>query len=269
MTAMANAQKCSQCGAELDPGLPRGLCGQCLISLGLASGLSESSLSVPRAESSDSSASPTLGRIGDYELIEEIARGGMGVVYKARQLSLGRIVAVKMILAGQFASEQIIKRFRGEVTAAALLQHPNIVAIHDVGIHDGQHFFSMDYIEGQNLSQLVANRPLPPAKAARYVRLIAEAIHYAHQQGILHRDLKPSNVLVDASDQPRITDFGLAKRFGVPPSGGQASGPAKAGTPNEPAEARKEGLEAEFKEAVDQTLDKIAATPLRFHPIRG
>jgi serine/threonine protein kinase len=150
---------------------------------------------------------------GDYELLEEIARGGMGVVYRARQPSLGRIVALKMILAGQFASKQIIQRFRGEVTAAALLQHPNIVAIHDVGIHEDQHYFSMDYVEGQNLSQLVGNRPLPPAKAARYVKLIAEAIHFAHEQGILHRDLKPSNVLVDASDQPRITDFGLAKRL--------------------------------------------------------
>jgi len=190
----------------------------------------------------------TARYFGDYELLEEIARGGMGVVYRARHLKLERVVAVKMILAGQFASKQIIQRFRGEVTAAALLQHPNIVAIHDVGIHDGQHYFSMDYVEGQSLSQLVGNRPLPSAKAARYVKLVAEAIHYAHQQGILHRDLKPSNVLVDASDQPRITDFGLAKRFGVPPlasakppaqpgSGGQASGPAKAGTPNEPAEA--------------------------------
>src|SRR5437667_8837981 len=95
----------------------------------------------------------------------------------------------------------------------------------------------MDHVEGQSPSRLVGTRPLPPAKAARYVKLVAEAIHFAHLQGILHRDLKPSNVLVDASDQPRITDFGLAKRFGVQPSGGQASGPAKAGTPNEPAEA--------------------------------
>jgi tetratricopeptide (TPR) repeat protein len=137
----------------------------------------------------------------------------MGVVYRARQTSLGRIVALKLLLAGQFASKHLIQRFRGEVTAAALLQHPNIVAIHEVGIHDGQHYFSMDYVDGKNLSQLVASSPLPSAKAAHYVKLVAEAIHYAHQQGILHRDLKPSNVLVDASDQPRITDFGLAKRL--------------------------------------------------------
>jgi hypothetical protein len=144
----------------------------------------------------------TARYFGDYELLEEIARGGMGVVYRARHLKLDRIVAVKMILAGQFATKQIIQRFRGEVTAAALLQHPNIVAIHDVGIHDGQHYFSMDYVEGQNLSQLVGTRPLPSAKAARYVKLIAEAIRYAHQQGILHRDLKPSNVLVDGRFRP-------------------------------------------------------------------
>src|SRR5881296_3332984 len=137
----------------------------------------------------------------------------MGVVYKARQKSLDRIVAVKRILAGQFAGKQMTQRFRGEAAAAGTLQHPNIVAIHEVGVHEGQHFFSMDYVEGQNLAQLVGNRPLPAAKAARYVKLIAEAIQYAHQQGILHRDLKPSNVLVDASDQPRITDFGLAKRL--------------------------------------------------------
>jgi WD40 repeat protein/tRNA A-37 threonylcarbamoyl transferase component Bud32 len=151
---------------------------------------------------------------GDYELLEEIAHGGMGVVYKARQKSLDRLVAVKMILAGQFAAKQFVQRFRAEAAAAAVLQHPNIVAIHEVGIHEGQHFFSMDYVEGQNLAHLVGQRPLPPTQAAKYVKLIAEAIHYAHEQGILHRDLKPSNVLIDsATDQPRITDFGLAKRL--------------------------------------------------------
>src|SRR5216117_459051 len=238
---MPALNSCARCGAELRPQNSEGLCTRCL----LESGLDEPVVALPgqpvlstesEPQSSNAEHRP-VRNFGDYELLEEIARGGMGVVYRARQLSLGRIVALKMILAGQFASQQIIQRFRGEVTAAALLQHPNIVAIHDVGIHDGQHYFSMDYVEGQNLSQLVGTRPLPPAKAARYVKLVAEAIHYAHQHGILHRDLKPSNVLVDASDQPRITDFGLAKRFGVPPSGGLASGPAKARTPNEPAEA--------------------------------
>src|SRR5204863_7868931 len=199
---------------------PRGLCTPCAVDRALA--MTHGNSLVQSVEATTAAGPPPLrpitediplGSFGEYELLEEIARGGMGVVYRARQLSLGRIVALKMILAGPFATQQIIQRFRGEVTAAALLQHPNIVAIHDVGIHDGQHYFSMDYVEGEDLSQLVGNRPLPPAKAARYVNVISEAIHYAHQQGILHRDLKPSNVLVDASDQPRITDFGLAKRL--------------------------------------------------------
>jgi serine/threonine protein kinase len=219
-------KSCARCGAELRAHDAGGLCVRCL----LESGLDEAR---PRAEGPEAklatniptgapagaaecspSVKQTVRSFGDYESLEEIARGGMGVVYRARQTSLERVVALKMILAGQFASKQIIQRFRGEVTAAALLQHPNIVAIHDVGIHDDQHYFSMDYVEGQNLAQLVGNRPLPPAKAARYVKLIGEAIHYAHGQGILHRDLKPSNVIIDsATDQPRITDFGLAKRL--------------------------------------------------------
>jgi outer membrane protein assembly factor BamB/tRNA A-37 threonylcarbamoyl transferase component Bud32 len=153
---------------------------------------------------------------GDYELLEEIARGGMGVVYKARQVSLNRIVALKMILAGQLASAADVQRFRHEAQMAAHLQHPHIVAIHEVGEHDGQHYFSMDYVVGKSLAQMVQEAPLPPAAAARYVRIIAETIHFAHQQGILHRDLKPSNVLIDGSDQPRVTDFGLAKRVASP-----------------------------------------------------
>jgi WD40 repeat protein/tRNA A-37 threonylcarbamoyl transferase component Bud32 len=157
-------------------------------------------------------ADSTRRRFGDYELLEEVARGGMGVVYKARQLKLNRVVAVKMILSGRFAGRSSVQRFRGEAAAAGVLQHPNIVAIHEIGMHEGQHFFSMDYVEGQNLAQLVGHRPLPAPKAARYAQLIAQAIHYAHGQGILHRDLKPSNVLVEAAtDQPRVTDFGLAR----------------------------------------------------------
>jgi WD40 repeat protein len=150
--------------------------------------------------------------LGDYELLQEIARGGMGVVYKARQISLNRTVAVKMILAGHFAGQEAVQRFRTEAAAAARLQHPNIVAVHEIGEHDGQNYFSMDYVAGRSLAELARDQPLPSAQAARYVQTIAEAIEYAHHQGTLHRDLKPSNVLIDGFDQPRITDFGLAKQ---------------------------------------------------------
>jgi eukaryotic-like serine/threonine-protein kinase len=158
-------------------------------------------------------ALPRVHYFGDYELLEEIARGGMGIVYKARQVSLNRIVALKMILTGQLASKAEVERFYAEAKAAANLQHPNIVAIHEVGAHDNQHYFSMDYIEGKSLSQMARENPLPPAKAAAYLRAIAEAIEFAHREGTLHRDLKPSNVLIDRFDQPQVTDFGLAKRI--------------------------------------------------------
>lgn len=149
---------------------------------------------------------------GDYELLEEIARGGMGIVYRARQLSLNRIVALKLVLAGQFASEEEMERFRREAEAAANLQHPNIVAIHEVGQHDEQQYFSMAYVEGRSLAETVRGNPLPAVQAARYVEAVGRAVEYAHPQGTLHRDLKPANILIDRDDQPRITDFGLARR---------------------------------------------------------
>jgi WD40 repeat protein/tRNA A-37 threonylcarbamoyl transferase component Bud32 len=156
----------------------------------------------------------TLRYFGDYELLEEIARGGMGVVYRARQVSLNRIVAVKMILDGRLAAAAEVGRFRAEARTAASLQHPNIVPIYEVGDQDGQNYFSMEFVDGANLAQVVRENPLPAARAAGYVRIIAEAIQYAHERGVLHRDLKPSNVLIDPFDQPRVTDFGLAKSLG-------------------------------------------------------
>ena len=150
---------------------------------------------------------------GDYELLSEIARGGMGVVYKASQVNLNRVVALKMILAGQLASDEDVKRFYTEAEAAAHLDHPGIVPIFEIGQHDGQHFFSMGFIEGNSLADRVKDGPLPPTDAASIVRKISEAIAYAHEKGVIHRDLKPANVLMDVSGEPKVTDFGLARKL--------------------------------------------------------
>jgi len=169
----------------------------------------------------DTSAGNLPRTFGDFELLTELGRGGMGVVYKARQKSLNRIVAVKMVREAHLADESNGGRFRAEAESAARLQHPNIVSMYEVGIHDGQHYLCMEYVEGRTLAQRVtAEGPLPPREAARLLAVIARAVQNAHDHGILHRDLKPSNVMlrsgiVDESstlDLPKITDFGLAKQ---------------------------------------------------------
>lgn len=203
---MSATGTCPKCGMPLFRETAAGLCPKCLGALGFAP-------TTPGASGADHGA--PLHRLGDYELIQEIARGGMGVVYRARQISLNRIVAVKVVLHGPFSSPEFVMRFRTEAMAVAGLQHPNIVAIYEVGQAGDDHFFSMEYIEGANLADLTRAHPLPGRRAATYLQTIAETVHYAHERGVLHRDLKPSNVLLDAFDQPRITDFGLAKLVGT------------------------------------------------------
>lgn len=148
---------------------------------------------------------------GDYELIEEIARGGMGAVFKARQKSLDRLVALKVILAGAFASKEHVDRFSVEARAAAKLRHSGIVAVYEFGQVGRQHYFSMEYVEGANLSTICNGKPIDGVRAAGYLKAVAEAVHYAHEQGVLHRDIKPANILIDRADRVQITDFGLAK----------------------------------------------------------
>jgi WD40 repeat protein/tRNA A-37 threonylcarbamoyl transferase component Bud32 len=151
--------------------------------------------------------------VGDYEILEELGSGGMGVVYKARQAKLKKIVALKMIKMGQLASEHEVRRFQAEARAAANLDHPGIVTVHEVGVHQNHHFYAMDYVAGDSLSKLHRDEPVAARRAAELVKQLAEAMHYAHGQGIVHRDLKPANVLLTTTGVPRITDFGLAKRL--------------------------------------------------------
>jgi len=153
--------------------------------------------------------------IGDYELLEEVGRGGMGVVFRARQVSLGREVAVKMILRGRLASDLDLSRFLSEASSTAGLQHPHIVPVYEVGDIEGRPFFSMKFIDGETLGSKLADGPLPEREVAHLLAPIARAIGFAHRQGVLHRDLKPSNILIDSDGTPLVTDFGLAKRFGV------------------------------------------------------
>lgn len=192
----------------LDASAPQGLCRTCLLLGSLAA--------EPDPEGEAGAANPAgadgpLRLFGDYELLGEVGRGGMGVVYRARQRSLGRLVAVKLLLLGRFAGADAEARFQREAEAAARLRHPHVVPVFEVGRHEDQPFFSMEFVTGRDLDSLVREHPLAPVEAARLVERIARAVQHAHEHGIVHRDLKPSNILVDELGEPRVTDFGLAK----------------------------------------------------------
>lgn len=169
---------------------------------------------------------------GEFELLEELGRGGMGVVYKAWQKNLGRMVALKMVLRGTHARPEEMARFQAEAKAIALLEHSNIVPLHEAGIFEDQPYFSMRFVEGQTLATVLAQGPIKPRDAATLIAKISRAVHHAHERGVLHRDLKPSNVIIDRENHPLVTDFGLAKRIDLPDENPLTQPGAILGTPS-------------------------------------
>jgi serine/threonine-protein kinase len=156
---------------------------------------------------------PAFPAVSGFEILAELGHGGMGVVYKAKQVRLNRVVALKMMLAGAQARPEDLDRFVAEAEAVAHLQHPNIVQIFETGEHGGLPFFALEYVEGGSLAQKLQGSPLAAREAAQLVQTLARAMHAAHERGIVHRDLKPANILLDNEGRPKITDFGLAKRI--------------------------------------------------------
>jgi serine/threonine protein kinase len=214
---ITTARFCRKCGATIPPDSPQQSCGACLLETGLGlladepvAGVDSSAEASAKADD-PGCASPMLMDFGDYELLEQIGRGGQGVVFRARQKSLNRTVALKIIGLGQWATKAHLKRFRLEAEAAARLEHPGIVPIHEVGERDGSCYFSMKFVEGGQLDEVAKREPMAIRPAVELIAKVARTVHYAHEHGILHRDIKPGNILLDAKGEPHLTDFGLAR----------------------------------------------------------
>ena len=216
---------------------------------------SASGISVPAGSTTDIPPPSSNGfAVPGYEILGELGRGGMGIVYKAKHLALKRLVALKMVLDGAHAGEAQLTRFRAEAEAVAKLQHAHIVQIYEVGECGGRPFFALEFVEGGSLDRKVKGTPLPPREAAALVEKMAQAMHAVHQQGIVHRDLKPANVLLTTDGTPKITDFGLAKDLGG--ESGQTASGAVMGTPSYMAPEQAAGKNKRGRPAVGRVLPR-------------
>src|SRR6516225_4570922 len=255
---------CRKCGAKIFSDVPEGLCPRCVLKSALggfastvAGGADPRGANTPSAADENGApnnkkserAAELLGELGDYELLEEVGRGGQGVVFRARQKSLNRIVALKVISLGQWASKAHLRRFRLEAEAAAKLEHPGIVPIHDVGERDGSCYFSMKFVEGGQLDEVVGRAPMSVRQAAELIAKVARTVHYAHEHGILHRDIKPGNILLDQKGEPHLTDFGLARLLDTQSSVTRTIDVL--GTPSYMAPEQAAGEQAKISKATD------------------